>query len=80
MKDKIFNNSNDNNIISNDSKSYLGYVNKFVDEYNNTYHRCIVKKLIEAHYSALTEKTESIHKALKFKIGHKFRITKYKNA
>ena len=28
-------------MISNNSKSYLGYMNKLVDEYNNTYHHCI---------------------------------------
>ena len=28
----------------NDSKSYLGYLNKLVDQYNNTYHCSIGKK------------------------------------
>ena len=28
----------------NDSKSYLGYLNKLVDEYNNGYHCSIGKK------------------------------------
>ena len=27
-------------------KSYLGYLNKLIDEYNNTYHRCIGKNLL----------------------------------
>ena len=28
-------------ITANDSRSYLGYLNKSLDEYNNTYHRSI---------------------------------------
>ena len=39
-------------MITNDSKSYLEYLNKLVDEYNNTYHRSIGKKLIHADCSA----------------------------
>ena len=31
-------------ISANDNKSYLGYLNKLVDEYNNTYHHSICKK------------------------------------
>ena len=31
-------------LISNDSKSYLGYLNISVDEYNNTFHSSIDKK------------------------------------
>ena len=31
-------------IIANDSKSYIPYLNKLVDEYNNTYHHSINKK------------------------------------
>ena len=61
------------------SKSYLGYVNKLVYQYNNTYHRSIVKKPIVANYSALTEKIESSHKAPKFKVSDRVRITMYKN-
>ena len=38
------------------AKSYLGYLNKLGDEYNNNYHRSIGKKPIDANYSALTEK------------------------
>ena len=40
----------------NDSKSYLPYLNKLVDQYNNNYHHSIGKKPINVHYSALTEK------------------------
>ena len=31
-------------ISANDNKSYLGYLNKLVDEYNNTYHHSIWKR------------------------------------
>ena len=47
-------------MINNENKSYLGYL-------NNTYHRPIGKKSINADYSALTEKIESNHKSPKFK-------------
>ena len=40
---------------ANDSKSDLAYLNKVVDQYNNTYHHSIGKKAINADYSALTE-------------------------
>ena len=45
---------------ANDSKSYLAIntlsLNKFVDQYNNTYHHSINKNPINADYSALNEK------------------------
>ena len=44
-----------------DSKSYLGYLNKQVDQYNNTYDHSIDKKPIDADYSALTEKVGGYH-------------------
>ena len=31
-------------VAANNSKSYLTYLNKLVDQYNNTYHHCINKK------------------------------------
>ena len=37
-----------------DSKFYLPYLNKLVDQYNNTYHYSINKKPITTDYSALT--------------------------
>ena len=49
-------------MTANDSKSCLGYLNKLLDQYNNTYHHSINKKPIDADYSALTEKIESSHK------------------
>ena len=48
-----------------DNISYLGYLNKLVDEYNNSYYRSIDKKSVGADYSAFTEEIESIHKAPK---------------
>ena len=33
-------------MTANDSKSYLKYFNKLVDEYNNAYHRSIGKTLL----------------------------------
>ena len=58
-----------------DSKSYLPHLNKLENQYNNTYHHSINKKPINIDYSALTEKTETNHKAHKFRV----RITKYEN-
>ena len=61
---------------ANDSKSYLGYFNELVDEYNNTYHRSIVKKPIDDDYSALTGEIETNPKPPKFKVGYRIRIIK----
>ena len=63
----------------NDSKFYLPYLNKLLDQYNNTYHRSVNKKPINAVYSALTENIESNLKATKFKVNDRVRITTYKN-
>ena len=43
-------------MIANDNKSYLGYLNKLVDEYNSTYHHSISKNPIDGDYSPLTKK------------------------
>ena len=45
-------------MTANDSKSYLGYSNELLDEYNN-YHHSIGKNSIHADYSALTDEIES---------------------
>ena len=50
LKGKIF-----KKMTANDSKSYLGYLNKLVDKYNNTYYYSVGKKPIHANYSALIE-------------------------
>ena len=46
-------------MTANGNKSYLPYLNKLVDQYSNTCHHSINKKLIDADYSAFTEKTET---------------------
>ena len=74
LKSKIY-----KKMTTNDSKSYLPYLNKLVDQYNNTYHHSINKKSINADYSASTENTESNPKAPKFKVNDRVRIIKYKN-
>ena len=43
-------------MLTNGIKMYLGYLNKLVDESNNSYLYSIVKKSIDADYSTLTEK------------------------
>ena len=62
-------------MTANDSKFYLPYLNKFVDQYNNTYHHSINKKPI--NYSALTQKIEMNHETSIFKVNDRVRITKY---
>ena len=67
-------------MTTNNSKSYLLYLNKLVDQYKNTYYHSINKKNpIIADYSALSEKIEMNPKATKFKVNDRVRITKYKN-
>ena len=64
-------------MTASDSKSYLNYLNKLADHYNNTYHFSIGKKPINADYSALTEKIETTPKAPKFKVNDRVRNTNY---
>ena len=42
-------------MAANDSRSYLGFFNKLVDEYNYAYHRSTGKKPVDTEYSTLTE-------------------------
>ena len=65
-------------MTANNSKSFLPYLNKLVDQYNNTYHNYINKKPINADYSALTEKIETNPRVPKFKVNDRVRIAKYK--
>ena len=60
-----------------DSKSYLSYLNKLINQCDNTYHHSINKKPINTDYSALTEKVETNPKAPKFKVNDRVRITTY---
>ena len=62
-------------MTANICKPYLGYLNKLVDESNNTYHWS--KKSIHCDYSALTKKIESGHKSPEFKVGDRIRNTNY---
>ena len=73
LKSKIY-----KTLTANDTKSYLGYLNKLVDQCYNTYHHSISKKAVDTDYSALTEEIEFSHKAPKIKVGERVRITKYK--
>ena len=66
-------------MATNDSKSYLPYLIKLVDRYNNAYHHSIDKKPINVDYSALTKKIETNLKASKFKVNNRGKITKYNN-
>ena len=66
-------------MTGNYSKPYLPYLNKLVDQYNNTYHHSINKKTINADYSPSTENIESNPKAPKFKANDRVKVIKYKN-
>ena len=66
-------------MTANGTKSYLLYLNKLVDQYNNPYHHSINKKPINVDHSALTEKIQVNRKAAKFKVTDRVRIIKYKN-
>ena len=66
-------------MTGNGSKSYLPYLNKLVDQYNNTYHHSINKKPINADNSASTENIDSNPKAPKFKVNDSVIIRKHKN-
>ena len=63
-------------ITPNDSKSYLRYLNKLEDQYNNNYHHSIRKKPINADF---TEKIETNPKASMFRVNDRARINKYKD-
>ena len=66
-------------MTANNKKSYLGYLNKLLDKYNNTCHRTVGKKPVDVDYYALTKEIETSPKSLKFKVGDRVKITKYKN-
>ena len=55
-------------MTANDSKSYLSYLNKVLDQYNNTYYSSIGENPLNAHISALTEKIERNFLSLKLMI------------
>ena len=66
-------------MTANDSKSYLPFLNKLVDQNNNTYHHPINKKPINADFYDLTENIEWNPKPHKLKVNDRVRITKCKN-
>ena len=63
-------------MTANGSKSYLSYLNKLVDQYNNTYYYSNGKNPINSDYSALTEKIQIKIKVPKFKVHGRVRINK----
>ena len=62
-------------MTANDNKSYLSYLNKVLDQYNNTYYSSIGENPLNAHISALTEK--NWEEFSKFKVNDSTRITKF---
>ena len=66
-------------MTANHSNSYLSYLNRLVDQYDNIYQHSINKETIDADYSALTEKIETNSKVPKFTVNDRVRITKCKN-
>ena len=66
-------------MAANNNKSYLAYLNKLVDQYNNTYHCSIGKKPFDVDYSDLTGENETNPKAPKVKVDDRVRKIKYKN-
>ena len=65
--------------MSRNSCSYLDCLDRLVDEYNYTYNLSIGRKPFLASYSVLAGQIETNHKAPKFKVGDRVRITKHKN-
>ena len=61
LKSKIY-----KKMRANNKKTFLGYLNKLVDEYNNTYHHSIGKKPLDADYFSFLEKIETNSKSPKF--------------
>ena len=63
-------------ITANDSKSYLPYLSKLVNQFSNTYQYSINEKPIIIF--TLTETIETNHKDPKFNVNDRVRITRYK--
>ena len=51
-------------MTANNSKFYLSYLNKIVDEYNDAYHRSIGKKPIDAIILLCLKKSRQIRNRL----------------
>ena len=63
-------------MTANDSTCYLPYLNKLVNEYNNTYHHSIHEN---ADYSTSTENIKAKPQSPKFNVNDRVRISYYKN-
>ena len=57
----------------NDKKFHLGYLNKLVNKFNNTYQRSVAK---DFDYFALNEEIETNLRAPKYRVGVRIWITK----
>ena len=66
-------------MTANDSKSYLNYLDKLVDQYNNNYHILLIASLLVLIILLWMKQLRPIIKAPKFKVNDRVRITKYKN-
>ena len=62
-----------------DSRSYLSYLNKLLDQYIMLIIILLIKKPINADYSVLTKTIDTNLKTPKFKVNDRVGITKYKN-
>ena len=65
-------------MTANNNKSYLGYINEFADEYNNTYHYSVGKNSIDANYFVFSEEIGKNPQTPTFKLSDRLKITKYK--
>ena len=66
-------------MTTDDSKFYVGNLNKLQDEHSNIYHYFIGKNPSHADYSALSKEIKLSHKSPKFKVSDRVRIVNYKN-
>ena len=57
-----------NKMRTNDSKSYLSYLNNLLDKYNNIYLCSVTKKPIDVDYYALSERFNLVIKILILKL------------
>ena len=56
-------------MTANNSKSYLNYLNKLLDEYDNTYYRSVVKNLLMLIISIWLRKLNQFMKLLNLELG-----------
>ena len=70
----IIANTNANHLMI--ANACLSYLDKLVNQFNNTYHRSIGKKSIDVDWSSLTEEIGLSYKAPGFKVSGRGRIAK----